>query len=106
VAFALALAGPVLRRLTLSWRLLAGLLVLGLFGVLTRWEPLGAASEPLSRIRRTYGRGVPLINYDIPPELHHKAKVIAAHRGITLKAFVIEALAAAVEQAEKGKARR
>lgn len=39
VAFALALAGPLLRRLGLWPRLLATLSVIGLFGVMTRFEP-------------------------------------------------------------------
>ena len=39
VAFVLALAGPLLRRLPLAGRLAVALAVLLLFGVLTRWEP-------------------------------------------------------------------
>jgi competence protein ComEC len=39
VAFALALAGPLLRRLRLWPRLVATLAVIGLFGVMTRFEP-------------------------------------------------------------------
>jgi competence protein ComEC len=39
VAFVLALAGPVLRRMGLRWRWLATLGLLGFFGLLTRWEP-------------------------------------------------------------------
>jgi competence protein ComEC len=39
VAFVLALAGPVLRRLGLRARLVAGVAVLVVFGVITRWEP-------------------------------------------------------------------
>jgi competence protein ComEC len=39
VAYALAAAGLVLRRLTLGGRLVAGLIVLATFGTLTRWEP-------------------------------------------------------------------
>jgi ComEC/Rec2-related protein len=53
VAFALALAGPMLRRLPLSWRLLAGLVVLGLFGVLTRWEPSVLRAEAMAAIAMT-----------------------------------------------------
>ncbi|MFL6207193.1 MAG: ComEC/Rec2 family competence protein, partial [Acidimicrobiales bacterium] len=65
VAFALALAGPVLRRLRLWPRLVATLAVIGLFGVMTRFEPsvlrasamaaLGAAlampGQPMPRLR-------------------------------------------------------
>ena len=39
VAFVLALAAPVLSRCRLAWRLALGLALLGLFGVVTRWEP-------------------------------------------------------------------
>jgi competence protein ComEC len=39
VAFVLALAGPLLRRLPRHARLVAALLVLVLFGTMTRWEP-------------------------------------------------------------------
>jgi competence protein ComEC len=39
VAFVLALAAPVLRRLTLRGRLVGGLAVVVLFGTMTRWEP-------------------------------------------------------------------
>ena len=53
VAFCLALAGPVLRRLPLSWRLVAGLVVLGLFGVLTRWEPSVLRAEAMAAIAMT-----------------------------------------------------
>ena len=39
VAFALAAAGPLLRRLGLRGRLAAAVVVLGLFGTAVRWEP-------------------------------------------------------------------
>ena len=39
VAFALAAAGPVLRRFALRGRLVAALVVLALFGTAVRWEP-------------------------------------------------------------------
>jgi competence protein ComEC len=39
VAFVLAIAGPLLRRLRLGSRLAGGLAVLVLFGTMTRWEP-------------------------------------------------------------------
>jgi competence protein ComEC len=39
VAFVLALAGPLLRRLSMRVRLVGGLGVLVLFGTMTRWEP-------------------------------------------------------------------
>jgi competence protein ComEC len=50
VAFVLALAGPFLRRLPLGWRLVAGLAVLGLFGVLTRWEPSVMRAEAMAAL--------------------------------------------------------
>jgi competence protein ComEC len=39
VAFVLALVGPALRRLTRNGRLLSTLVVLAVFGAMTRWEP-------------------------------------------------------------------
>ena len=41
---------------------------------------------------------VALINYEIPDDLHRKAKSAAALKGQTLKDFIIEAL----ERATKG----
>jgi len=35
---------------------------------------------------------VPLIHYEVPDELHRRAKAKAAERGITLKEFVLQAL--------------
>ena len=65
VAFVLALAGPLLRRLRLWPRLLAMLVVIGLFGLMTRFEPsvlrasamaalaatLSMPGQPISRLR-------------------------------------------------------
>jgi competence protein ComEC len=48
VAFVLALAGPLLRRLSLGGRLVGGLAVLALFGVLTRWEPSVLRAEAMA----------------------------------------------------------
>ena len=39
VAFALAVAEPVLRRRSLATRFAGGLAVLAVFGTMTRWEP-------------------------------------------------------------------
>lgn len=39
VAFVLGLVGPLLRRFQLAGRLLGGLMILGIFGIATRWEP-------------------------------------------------------------------
>ena len=50
VAFVLALAGPALRRLGLTWRVIAGLGVLALFGVMTRWEPSVLRAEAMAAI--------------------------------------------------------
>lgn len=65
VAFVLALAGPMLRRVSLRGRLILGTAVLLLFGTLTRWEPsvlravamalvallAGALGRPASTVR-------------------------------------------------------
>lgn len=48
VAFVLAVFGPLLRRLSLGGRLVGGLAVLGLFGVLTRWEPSVLRAEAMA----------------------------------------------------------
>jgi competence protein ComEC len=59
VAFVLAVAGPLLRRLGLRWRLVAGAGVLVLFGVLTRWEPSvlrAVAMAGLTLLAGTLGR--------------------------------------------------
>ncbi|HUQ62301.1 MAG TPA: ComEC/Rec2 family competence protein [Acidimicrobiales bacterium] len=59
VAFVLALFAPVLSRLGLRSRLVIGLVVLGLFGVLTRWEPSVMRAEAmaaLALVAATIGR--------------------------------------------------
>ena len=59
VAFVLALLSPLLRRLRLGWRLVAGLVLLLLFGVLTRWEPSVLRAEAmaaLALVAATLGR--------------------------------------------------
>lgn len=43
------------------------------------------------------------MNYEIPDELHRRAKSAAALQGISLKDFLIAALEAAVARAEKEK---
>ena len=40
------------------------------------------------------------IHYEIPDDLHRRAKAAAAMKGQTLKDFVTDALAAAVEKAK------
>ena len=50
VAFVLALAAPVLAWLGLRCRLLAGLLLLAGFGVLTRWEPSVLRAEAMAAV--------------------------------------------------------
>jgi hypothetical protein len=45
------------------------------------------------------------IHYDLPDDLHRRAKAAAALRGITLKAFLIQALDDATKSAEKRRAR-
>ncbi len=59
VAFVLGLFAPLLRRLGLRSRLVVGLAVLGLFGVLTRWEPSVLRAEAmaaLTLVASTVGR--------------------------------------------------
>lgn len=59
VAFALALAGPLLRRFGLRGRLVLGLAVLGGFGVLVRWQPSVLRAEAmaaLALVAATVGR--------------------------------------------------
>ncbi len=59
VAFVLAIAAPLLRRLRLRGRLVAGAGVLVIFGVLTRWEPTvlrAVAMASLALIATTLGR--------------------------------------------------
>ncbi len=61
VAFVLALLSPLLRRLRLGARLGAGLVLLILFGVLTRWEPSVLRAEAmagLALLSSTMGRPV------------------------------------------------
>lgn len=61
LAFALALFAPLLRRLGIGWRLVAGLAVLSLFGVLTRWEPSVMRAEAMAALAlaaATMGRPV------------------------------------------------
>ncbi len=50
VAFVLGAAGLMLRRLTLGARLALGIAVLGLFGVLTRWEPSVLRAEAMAAL--------------------------------------------------------
>jgi len=59
VAFVLALAAPLLRRLRLGPRLAAGMVVLFLFGVAVRWEPSvlrASAMAGLALVTATLGR--------------------------------------------------
>ncbi|MEO6121406.1 MAG: ComEC/Rec2 family competence protein [Acidimicrobiales bacterium] len=50
VAFVLALAAPLLARFGLRGRFVAGLFVLVLFGVLTRWEPSVLRAEAMATV--------------------------------------------------------
>lgn len=59
VAFVLTLAAPLLRRLSLRGRLVAGIAVLFVFGTLTRWEPSvlrAVAMATIALIAATLGR--------------------------------------------------
>lgn len=57
VAFALALAGPLLRRLRLWPRLLATVGVIGLFGVMTRFEPSVLRASAMAVLAATLAMG-------------------------------------------------
>ena len=50
VAFVLALASPLLRRLSVGARLVAGIFVLVVFGFITRWEPSVLRAEAMAGI--------------------------------------------------------
>lgn len=50
--------------------------------------------------RRTYGGAVARIHYEIPDDLHRRAKSSAALLGLTLKQFIERALNEAVTAAE------
>ena len=41
------------------------------------------------------------MNYSVPDELHRQAKSAAALKGVSLKQYVLDALAAAVERDQK-----
>jgi len=41
------------------------------------------------------------VHYEIPDHLHRKAKAAAAMQGLTLREFVIQALASAVDEADR-----
>jgi competence protein ComEC len=59
VAFVLTLAGPLLRRGGVGWRLVAALVVLGLFGLVTRFEPSvlrAVAMAALAVVASTFGQ--------------------------------------------------
>ena len=61
VAFALALAGPLLRRLRLWPRLGATFIVIGLFGVMTRFEPSVLRASAMAGLAVTLAMpGVPI----------------------------------------------
>jgi competence protein ComEC len=64
VAFALLIASPLIRRGRLGWRFVATLLVLGAFGVLTRWEPSVLRAEAMAAVAAAgalAGRPVPAL---------------------------------------------
>lgn len=45
------------------------------------------------------------LNYAIPDDLHRRVKIAAAEQGVTVKAFLLEALEAAVSEHERSKGR-
>jgi competence protein ComEC len=64
VAFVIALAGPLLRRLPLAGRFVGGLAVILLFGSITRWEPSvlrASAMAAVSMLAIFLGRPVPTL---------------------------------------------
>ena len=56
----------------------------------------------MSRLRPRVAEppAVSYLHYEIDDELHRRLKVLAASRGVTLKALVVELLERAVDQAE------
>jgi predicted HicB family RNase H-like nuclease len=44
---------------------------------------------------------MPRIHYEIPDELHRRAKAAAALEGVTLKQYVVAALEAAVKKTKR-----
>lgn len=57
------------------------------------------ASSALSTVGATLG-AVTRIYYDLEEELHRRAKVAAATRGVSLKAWLIEAITEKLEREE------
>lgn len=49
---------------------------------------------------------MPVVHYEIPDELHRRAKIAAINKGQTLKQFVIDALEQAATTAEAGDKRK
>ncbi len=61
----------------------------------------------LDSARYAYVAAVTVLHYDIPDELHRRAKAAAAMQGVTLKAFILTAIERATDQAEgKSSSRR
>lgn len=50
--------------------------------------------------------GMPRLNVDLPDDLHRRAKAAAALAGLSLKDFVVAAIAVAVKDAEPEKGKR
>jgi predicted HicB family RNase H-like nuclease len=42
------------------------------------------------------------VNYEVPDDVHRRAKAAAALEGITLREFIIQAMQAALDKAERG----
>ena len=53
LAFALALAGPLLRRLTLRWRFVATVGLVAWFALLTRFEPSVLRASAMAALAAT-----------------------------------------------------
>lgn len=75
-------------------------------------RPIGGQLRKLSELSilfadppGTYGAPVARVHYEIPDDVHNRAKAAAALQGKTLKDFLVEALEAAIEKDEKKRRR-
>lgn len=58
---------------------------------------------PNLRLEVSTVNGMPRLNVNLPDELHRRAKAQAALRGVSLREYVEQAIAAAVEADEKAR---
>lgn len=64
----------------------------------TRLSDLSSISNRCELGLHSYREFVGRIHYEIPDDLHRRAKAVAAMRGITLKDFLIQLLAEATKE--------